>query len=141
MEKRFYWIIVIALLFFFVGMLGYFLAPAKRSKLPNRILLPSSVGSVVFSHEAHYASYKLSCRECHHHPDTKKPSFVSCRTCHTATVEGTPYLKTCTECHEATSVQKTPMLNTKDAFHKQCIGCHTANKVPVTDCSSCHGKS
>ena len=141
MEKRFYWITAIAILFFCVGMLGYFLAPAKRSELPSHILLPASAGDVVFSHEAHYASYKFACRECHHHPDTKDPSFVSCQTCHTATVENTSYLKTCSECHKVAQIRKTPMLNSKDAFHKQCIDCHTTNKVPVTDCSSCHGKS
>ena len=141
MEKRFYWVVTIAVLFLCVGMLGYFLTPAKKSDMPSRIVLPASAGDVLFDHKTHYSSYNLTCLECHHHPNTTNPSFVACTTCHTAEIDSKPYLPACAECHDTAMIANTLMLNTKDAFHAQCITCHETKKVPVTDCTDCHGKA
>lgn len=141
MEKKFYWVLAIAIVFLCVGMAGYLLAPAKKPELPSRIFLPASAGDVVFDHKSHYSAYNLTCLECHHHPTTTTPSFVPCASCHTAETEGKPYLPRCAECHDVATIRDTPMLNTKDAFHKQCIECHETRKVPATACADCHGNA
>lgn len=77
---------------------------------------------VSFSHESHVDKAKIDCVTCHH-ADPQAP-------------------KTCTTCHRKVAKDKT--VAAKDAFHKNCIGCHkhrTAKgaELPIK-CNECHKK-
>jgi hypothetical protein len=76
----------------------------------------------VFDHRKH-VEQKFPCGDCHH-----------------KAMDGKIEVK-CSECHKKTAEGKTP--NFKDAFHKQCKGCHDRQnkekglKAP-SKCTECH---
>ncbi|MCJ7508884.1 MAG: cytochrome c family protein [candidate division Zixibacteria bacterium] len=77
---------------------------------------------VSFSHEMH-SLVAESCAVCHHHSETGQ----------------TP---SCTKCH-ATSVvsEKSSTTVLREAYHRQCIGCHKKMEMGPTGCADCHTKS
>ncbi|MGB9629698.1 MAG: cytochrome c3 family protein [Thermodesulfobacteriota bacterium] len=83
-------------------------------------------GKVTFAHKKHAETLKIDCLKCHH--TWKKGETTG---------------KLCKDCHKAKAEGKTIAL--KDAFHKDCKGCHEeakkANKPagPIT-CTTCHKK-
>ena len=84
-------------------------------------------GNVKFTHKKHAETLKIDCLKCHH---TWKKGEVTG--------------KLCRECHKDKAEGKT--LAAKDAFHKDCKGCHDdAKKVnkPAgpTVCTQCHVKA
>lgn len=85
---------------------------AQEGTGPESVTLDSSFGKVTFSHKAHAAADE--CKTCHH--------------------MGTPDQK-CEACHNADAT-----MNSKDAFHKNCIECHKAKEKGPTGCMDCHKK-
>ena len=86
----------------------------------------ASFGKVTFNHKKHAETLKIDCTKCHH---TWK--------------QGETSGKLCVECHKAKAEGKA--LAAKDAFHKDCQGCHkeaeTAKKpAGPTKCTGCHVK-
>jgi hypothetical protein len=86
-----------------------------------------SYGKVTFTHKKHSETLKIDCIKCHH---TWK--------------QGETTGKLCKECHKAKTEGKT--LSAKDAYHKDCKGCHEeakkANKpAGPTGCTQCHVKA
>ena len=84
-----------------------------------------SFGKVTFTHKKHADAVK-DCMRCHH---TWKKGETSG--------------KLCKECHKAKAEEKA--LSAKDAYHKDCKGCHDeakkANKpTGPTACTQCHVK-
>ncbi len=78
----------------------------------------------IFNHDAHAQDYGLYCNDCHHNyqqGDTGAP-------------------QPCTVCHQR-GMGNDMMPGRKDAFHKQCIGCHDNFGVGPTraECTGCHG--
>jgi DnaJ-class molecular chaperone len=73
---------------------------------------------VAFSHEAH-ALMAGDCATCHHHSEAGQ----------------TP---SCDKCHGASKESGVPGL--KDAYHRQCMGCHKKMEVGPTGCAECHTK-
>jgi len=87
-----------------------------------------SYGKVTFTHKKHI-DLKIDCVKCHHEMKGKKPgeAVQSCKSCHKAKAEG-------------------KAISSKDAFHKDCKGCHEeakkANKpAGPTGCTQCHVKA
>ena len=83
-------------------------------------------GKVKFAHKKHAETLKIDCMKCHH--TWKKGEATG---------------KLCMECHKAKAEGKA--LSAKDAFHKDCKGCHDeakkANKpAGPTGCTQCHVK-
>ena len=83
-------------------------------------------GKVKFTHTKHAETLKIDCLKCHH--TWKKGETTG---------------KLCMECHKAKAEGKA--LAAKDAFHKDCKGCHDeakkANKpAGPTGCTQCHVK-
>ena len=76
-----------------------------------------------FDHEKHSKDLGLACSDCHH--EYEEGSGVK------------PQL--CSDCHEPGG-HDDAMLNRRQAFHKQCIGCH--EEIGITpgkkDCAGCH---
>src|SRR4030043_550122 len=86
-----------------------------------------SYGKVTFTHKKHAETLKIDCLKCHH---TWK--------------QGETTGKLCLDCHKAKAEGKT--LSAKDAFHKDCKGCHDEAKkaskpAGPTGCTQCHGKA
>lgn len=86
-----------------------------------------SYGKVTFAHKKHAETLKIDCLKCHHTWKAGETSGKVCKDCHKAKAEG-----------------KT--LAIKDAFHKDCKGCHEeakkANKpAGPTGCTQCHVKA
>jgi len=84
-------------------------------------------GKVTFTHKKHSEAYKIDCLKCHH--TWKKGETTG---------------KLCMDCHKAKAEGKT--LSAKDAYHKDCQGCHNdakkANKpAGPTGCTQCHVKA
>ena len=84
-------------------------------------------GKVKFTHKNHAEKLKIDCLKCHH---TWK--------------QGETTGKLCKECHKAKTEGKN--LSAKDAYHKDCKGCHDdakkANKpAGPTGCTQCHVKA
>ena len=93
----------------------------------DEITFDTSMGKVTFPHKKHAETLKLDCTKCHHTWKTGETSG-----------------KLCLECHKAKAEEKTPAA--KDAFHKDCKGCHDdakkANKpTGPTGCTQCHVKA
>ncbi len=82
---------------------------------PAKIKFEAKMGAVTFDHAAHQAQFK-DCKTCHH----KGVEAGACRTCHLAKKGDAP--------------------KAKDAFHKQCKGCHKKMKKGPTKCKQCHVK-
>jgi len=82
--------------------------------------------AALFEHDAHNEKAKLQdCVACHHGGGQGRidPSASS---------EGTP----CSECHAVSPAGTGTSL--MRAFHKQCVGCHTAQKKGPLACGECH---
>ncbi|MGM0452137.1 MAG: cytochrome c3 family protein [Thermodesulfobacteriota bacterium] len=75
-----------------------------------------------FDHETHSQYYGLSCAECHHEIEDGYASDP----------------QPCSSCHMETSDDPS-MPSAADAYHQQCIDCHSNMGGPVTeDCDACH---
>jgi hypothetical protein len=85
--------------------------------------VPAMGESGKFDHDVHSNDLGLACSDCHHDYDESEG--------------GEPQL--CSDCHEPGG-DDDAMLNRKDAFHKQCIGCHeeSGNEPGKNDCAGCH---
>lgn len=84
-------------------------------------------GKVTFTHKKHVETYKIECLTCHH--TWKKGETTG---------------KLCKDCHKAKTEGKT--LSAKEAYHKQCKGCHDEAKkakkpTGPTGCTECHVKA
>jgi len=108
-------VILLAAAFVTVGSLA---AVAADNKGPAEITIdaPKAMGGtkVAFPHAAHQAK------------------IADCKTCHHNGVEAGK----CTGCHGV----KPEAPAAKDAFHKQCQGCHKEKGAGPTKCGDCHKK-
>ncbi len=126
-------------------------AGADSVQIPAEINIPSSVGEVIFRHQAHIKERAIRCGECHHqinakklntpHPDYLKSSWINCKVCHEESGKTKQNIYACSVCHRATSeniVDET--LSAKVVIHKQCWKCHPVGtaKDASTSCNLCH---
>jgi hypothetical protein len=111
-----------------VGILGGFLLAvlmATGAFAKDVVEYNPSYGKVTFAHKKH--SEKIECTKCHHTWKKGETTGTLCKECHKAKAEG-----------------KT--LSAKDAYHKDCKGCHDEakkSKKPAgpTECTKCHVKA
>lgn len=120
-------------------------------KVPSEIVIPSSVGDVVFHHEMHIKDFTIKCVECHHqidakklstpHPDYLQSSWINCKICHSESEKAKQKAYTCSECHPANPLNiADETLSAKVVIHKQCWKCHEAatGKDASESCEKCH---
>ena len=93
----------------------------------DEITFDVSYGKVKFTHKKHAETLKIDCLKCHHTWKAGEKTGKLCKDCHKAKAEG-----------------KT--LSLKDAFHKDCKGCHDEAKkaskpAGPTGCTQCHVKA
>ncbi|MEW6672048.1 MAG: cytochrome c3 family protein [Thermodesulfobacteriota bacterium] len=112
----------LAIVLFIVGVISYAAFPAKTPERPVRIMFQGIAGTVLFDHKTHTdaSGYGLSCRDCHHTLE-----------------EGETEAPSCLQCHEPES-DDASVPKRSDAFHKQCIECHTQIEAGPQECASCH---
>lgn len=129
-------------------------AAATRSsaaEIPAEIIFASSVGQVIFTHQAHLRDRAIGCVECHHqinarplttpHPDYLKSSWVNCKVCHDGSGKTRQQVYTCSECHHSNPVDLVDeTLSSKVVVHKQCWKCHpvSTGKEASSGCEKCH---
>lgn len=99
---------------------------ATSSFAADVITLKASYGNVTFNHKKHLEVAGNDCLKCHH---TWKKGETSG--------------KLCVDCHKEKAEGKA--LSPKDAFHKECQGCHKELKeakkpTGPTGCTQCHVK-
>lgn len=93
----------------------------------DQVIFDVSYGKVTFAHKKHAETLKIDCLKCHHTWKKGETSGKLCKECHKAKAEG-------------------KALAAKDAFHKDCRGCHDEAKkakkpAGPTACTQCHVKS
>ncbi len=124
---------------------------ASAVEVPIDITIPSSVGEVLFRHQAHIKDRSINCVECHHqinakqlktpHPDYFNSSWINCKTCHEAGEKAAQKAFVCSECHRATPTNiADETLSAKVVVHKQCWKCHpvSSGKDASAACELCH---
>jgi len=112
-----------------IGIIASFLfsvLAATGSFAADVVTLKASNGNVTFNHKKHLEAAGNDCLKCHH---TWKKGETSG--------------KLCVECHKDKAEGKA--LSAKDAFHKDCQGCHKQLKeakkpAGPTSCTQCHVK-
>lgn len=86
---------------------------AQDATGPESVTLPGgSFGQVTFSHSLH--TQAAGCKDCHHMGEVTQ----KCNSCHTADAS----------------------MDSKTAFHTNCIDCHKEKSVGPTGCMDCHKK-
>jgi hypothetical protein len=93
----------------------------------DEIIFEAPNGKVTFNHKKHQETLKIDCLKCHHTWKLSETSGRLCRDCHKPGGEAKGLLA-------------------KDAFHKNCRGCHdeakkTNKPAGPTMCTHCHVKS
>ncbi len=84
---------------------------------------------VKFTHEKHVKEYKIKCNDCHHVYKDGKNIWK----------EGAEVAK-CSSCHTSPTKNEGKTLSLKNAFHKNCQGCHKKEKKGPRKCNECHPK-
>jgi hypothetical protein len=96
---------------------------ADEARAAEPLVIPSKAGAVAFNHVAHAALPDTPCDRCHH------------------TSSGARVDQGCRGCHR---VKGARIASAQEAFHGQCLGCHTrrwqdgGTNGPVSRCSGCH---
>lgn len=101
---------------------------------------------VVFNHDSHMGNNE--CRQCHHRYENGKNVLVEDELA-SVTPDGVMTLDIssqkelngikCASCHN--SRNKINKIGIRDAFHRQCIGCHEAKSAGPVLCGECHKRS
>ena len=86
---------------------------------------------VAFPHDMHMDSY--DCETCHHAYDKNKENVLDVDELYSENPD-----IMCASCHDSNN-----KINTQEAFHRQCIGCHNEESalgqaVVPTMCNECH---
>jgi hypothetical protein len=123
-------------------------SPAAIPDIPSEITIESSVGNVLFPHNAHM---KFGCIACHHqihameldtpHPDYLTSSRVNCQGCHDSELKTMSNNYKCSDCHHSEPENiADETLSSKVVIHKSCWKCHRSGTgVKASEgCSACH---
>lgn len=130
----------LAIALFLVGIVVYAASPEKHLPEPVRLVYKSTAGNVIFSHKVHanVPGYGLACQDCHHHPEYAETDFRACGDCHQTPPEGETFPAACYDCHALDEIEGMEVINRGEAFHRQCIQCHTGFGKGPSDCAECH---
>ncbi len=129
---------------------GGYLLPEDSDTHPDRILLNSTAGRVVFDHKEHAEQKGIDCLACHHDALKKSDAGRSCKTCHGAEFDETfkghsvrMDQRSCASCHHMS-------LTSRDWGHTRhardlklpCTVCHHGPQIEETpqNCANCHDR-
>ena len=125
-------------------------AAADDDPEPREILFfESTIGEVIFPHEAHFDMLEIECQTCHHeheaakldfpHPEYFDDFWIKCGTCHHE-IETPQVAQSCASCHYCPTDCADETLSVKVVIHKSCWQCHeggTGQGASET-CVFCH---
>jgi len=94
---------------------------------PDKIVLEGKTRPAVTLPHNRHAEAGLSCKDCHHIYENGKNILDESKL-----EEGNKHIR-CSACHGPKS-----RLDLQQAFHDQCIGCHTKKKTGPRFCGGCH---
>jgi hypothetical protein len=131
-------------------------APASavpEAPVPDQIVVPSSVGEVVFPHQKHVEELAFACTECHHetqaavlkmpHPQYFTDFWIDCKICHREA--STPLApQACSACHRSSLSNIADQTSSaKVAVHRNCWRCHEtgAGEKATASCAFCHNRN
>ena len=101
-----------------VAIVCYAAFPDRPPEVPIRIMFKSLAGKVLLDHKGHASEegYGIACTDCHQILKRRGPN------------------------PRPAAPVTSPMqrLSVRDAFHKQCIGCHEEGGSGPVECSGCH---
>ena len=115
---------------FFGGMVAFFFihtCPANTAACTKH----KQRFPVAFPHDMHMADF--DCEDCHHDYDDKMDNVIDTMELYSGNED-----IMCSSCHASDN-----KINTQEAFHRQCIGCHNEEakmskaSVPIM-CNECH---
>ena len=131
-----------ATVLFVVGIVSYAYTAfsAKPPENPVRIMYHSAAGKVLFDHKTHTADtgYGFSCWDYHHHPPEDEAALRACGDCDNLPIEQGKLTESCADCHDENEIESSEVSKMGDAFHLQCINCHTDAGAGPEDRNSCH---
>ncbi|MBI4292678.1 MAG: cytochrome c3 family protein [Betaproteobacteria bacterium] len=126
-------------------------ARSDNPPMPSQINFPSSVGEVLFRHEAHVKDRGMKCADCHHqinakklntpHPSYLQSSWINCKLCHDESGKVTGPVYACSACHRTdTRSIADETLSAKVVIHQQCWRCHEVGTAAKASkgCELCH---
>jgi hypothetical protein len=130
----------VAVVLLVVGVLSYTAFPAKKGQEPLRLMFTATAGKVLFDHHTHTSETGIgvSCYECHHHPAEDESALRACGDCHSPQPADNTANQVCLDCHDASEIEDAEVVARGDAFHTQCIDCHTQFEAGPVDCAACH---
>jgi len=125
-------------------------APAEGDREPQEILFfDSTIGEVMFPHQAHFDDLEIECKTCHHehnaakldmpHPEYFEDFWIKCGSCHHE-IETPQVAQSCSSCHFCPIDCADETLGVKVVIHKNCWQCHeggTGRDASAT-CVFCH---
>jgi hypothetical protein len=123
-----------------IAIICYAAFPQKSPDTPIRLMFHTAAGKVFFDHDTHDSAngYGLACIDCHHHPSDEAEALRACGDCHQSLPEGEEFPESCLDCHDTEEIEGSEVGGLEDAFHGQCIKCHSDFEAGPTDCSGCH---
>lgn len=113
------------------------------------LVFPSEVGTVTFSHKAHFNDMEIECQTCHHEVDAQKlklphPEYfadfwIDCQTCHHESDAPRP-AQACRACHHRPTDSADETLSPKVVVHESCWSCHESGTGVEASrgCPTCH---
>lgn len=102
---------------------------ADTLKIQDPLFKKPKKAAVEFTHKKHAEDYKIKCADCHHVFKDGKNVWK----------EGDKVDK-CSACHTSPTKNQGKTLSLKNAYHKNCQGCHKKEKKGPTKCNECHPK-
>ncbi len=115
------------------------LAGVVLSIEPGRDTMANRFGEVAWDHELHARDAVKNCQSCHHtsHPGESDPQ--ACRNCHkNPSLSDSVYALAMTAKKGPAGKVEKEVPSRRKAFHKSCIGCHTAVAKGPVACRECH---
>lgn len=125
-------------------------AAAGRDPTPApELVFPSSLGEVVFPHQAHFNDMEIECEACHHetnarmldipHVEYFADFWIDCATCHHPSSEPQRAMS-CSACHHCPTHCADESLSSKVVIHASCWRCHEvgAGAAASAACATCH---
>ena len=113
----------VAIFLLVIGAISYAAFPLNEPEEPLRLMFNVAAGNVLYNHKIHTVEegYGLSCEDCHH--ELLEGEFDEAQACG--------------ECHDPDEGDE-EVPKRADAFHLQCINCHTDFEAGPTECTGCH---
>ena len=126
-------ILVSAVIFTVFLAIGATAKTEDEPEIQDILFFESSIGEVVFPHEAHFDALEIECQTCHHehdaanldlpHPEYFEDFWIKCGTCHHE-IETPQVAQSCATCHHCPTDCADETLSVKVVIHKSCWQCH-----------------